>query len=113
MWGFFNRVPFKGLANSCCKKMLKDTGLPRESAGVFLLPALMMAHAAYPKARWGKPEIDEAIERFPTPIVGWDEAGKLAHRYAHFNEMSADQCLIQQYGMNLKDLLEYTTEVCV
>lgn len=112
MWGFLKNGAFKGLTNSCCKKMLKDMGMSREAAGAVMLPAIMIAHAAYPKARWGTPEIDEAIETFPTPIVGWDEAGKLAHRYAHFNEMSVDQCLHKQYGMTFKDLLEYTTEIC-
>ena len=112
MWGFLTNGAFKGLVSSCCKKMLKDMGMPREAVSAVLLPAIMVAHAAYPNAKWGASEIDEIIERLPTPIMGWDQSGKLAHRFAHFDEMSVGQCLVQQYGMTFEELLESTIETC-
>lgn len=109
MFGFFSNGPFRGLVSNCCEKMLNDMGLPREAVGAVIPAALMIAHAAYPKGKLGRPELDEAIARLPQPIIGWNEAGKTAHRYVYFHEMTVGQCLLKQYGKTYEALLEYTS----
>jgi len=81
--------------------------LPQEARGIVLPMAVMVAHAAYPKGKLGIAEVDAAITRLPQPIVSSEAAGKIAHRFTYFHEMTLNDCLKQQYGKTLEELMTF------
>ena len=105
MFGYFRDMAFRGLVNNVCRKLSASMNLPKEAASLCVPMAVMIAHASYPKARTGNPELDAAIRRLPQPIVGWDAAGKIAHRFAYLHELTLNECLQQQYGKSLQELM--------
>jgi hypothetical protein len=79
--------------------------LPKEAQPLVLPMAVMVAHASYPKAKMGIPEVDAAIARLPQPIVNSHVAGQIANLFTYYHEMTLNDCLQQQYGRNLEELL--------
>jgi hypothetical protein len=107
MFGFFRNMAFRGLVTNVGAKLAAGMGLPKEAHSLVAPMALMVAHAAYPKAKTGIADVDAAIKRLPQPIVDSDAAGKIAHRFTYFHEMTLDQCLQQQYGKTLEELMVF------
>ena len=106
MFGWLSNVAFKGLVKDTYRKICRDHGIPESVGGASFPLALMVAHAAYPKGKWGTADADTLLERLPSPVLGWDEAGKVAHRFVHLNELRLDECLLRQYGVPVSVLLD-------
>jgi hypothetical protein len=107
MLGYFRNTAFRGLVTNITTKLAASMNLPKEAASLCVPMAVMVAHASYPKAKTGVPELDAAIGRLPQPIVGWDDAGKIAHRFAYLHELTLNECLQQQYGKSLQELMAF------
>ena len=105
MLGYFRNMAFRGLVTNITTKLAASMRLPQEAIPLCVPMAVMVAHASYPKAKTGVPELDAAMGRLPQPILGWDDAGKIAHRFAYLHELTLDECLQQQYGKTLQELM--------
>lgn len=112
MFGFFENLAFRGLVSNIGAKMAAAMNLPKEAHPLVVPMAVMVAHASYPKAKMGIAEVDAAIARLPQPIVNSDTAGTIAHRFTYFHEMTLNDCLKQQYGKNLEELMVFFKETC-
>lgn len=110
MFGFLRDSAFRGLVKNTGAKLAKAMNLPKEAHALVLPMAVMVAHASYPKAKMGIAEIDAAIARLPKPIVDSDTAGKIAHRFTYFHEMTLNDCLQEQYGRTLQELMVFFEE---
>jgi hypothetical protein len=107
MFSWATNFAFQGLVKSTVRKICHDYHMPE----TFALPfALMLAHAAYPTGRWGTSDIDAILTALPNPVMDWDSAGKVAHRYVHFNEGTVEMCIHRMYGRPASELLERCAE---
>ena len=106
MFGWLNRIPLRGLANVAHRKISGDPYTPSSLRDAAFPLALAIAHAAYPSANFGDADADALLRRLPTPVLGWDAAGKVAHRYVHFGDFGLEDCLRQQYGVSALAILQ-------
>jgi hypothetical protein len=113
MFGFFRDTAFRGLVSNIGAKLATSMNLPKEAHPLVLPMAVMVAHASYPKAKMGIAEVDAAIARLPQPIVNADSAGKIAHRFAYLHEITLNDCLQQQYGKTLQELMVFFEGTCL
>ena len=112
MFGFMRDTAFRGLVSNIGAKLAESMKLPKEAHALVLPMAVMVAHASYPKGKMGIAEVDAAIARLPQPILDWDAAGKVAHRFTYYHEMTLNDCLKQQYGKTLEELMAFFKGTC-
>ena len=106
MFGWLNRIALKGLFNDAQRKIAGDPYVDPSMRQASSPLALAIAHAAYPAVKFGDADADAFLRALPPPVLGWDDAGKVAHRYVHFGDLGLDECLRMQYGVSALELLK-------
>ena len=106
-------MAFRGLVSNIGAGLIRSMNLPQDAQALVLPMAVMVAHASYPKAKLGVAAVDEAIASLPQPIVDADAAGRIAHRYAYLHEITLDECLKQQYGKSLQEMMVSLKGTCL
>lgn len=113
MFGYMRNMAFRGLVNNISAGLLKSMNLPQEALALVVPMSVMVAHASSPTAKFGVAEVDAAIALLPQPIVDADTAGRIANRYAYLHEINLDECLQQQYGKSLNEMMVFLKETCL